>query len=465
MKFNRIISGALMAGAMVALSACQDDVPNIGPSLTEGEVTIVMDSTFTVGAESIADPVFDSRAASTMLGYINIPEYGELKSSYVAQLMCATELQIPDSIGVERVDSIKMVLTVARNGFTGDSLAPQQVKLYNLTRQLPADIKSNFDPAGYYDPRAAVATKNYTVLPAGANDTILQGTDDLQIRLSLPNQLAKDVYTAYKTNQALFAWPQTFTQTFPGIYVESSFGRGCIVNVKKTSFNVYYHYKALSYVLEDGVTKVKEINKADSVAPFAVMPEVLSSNNITYKPSESIKALAASGKPILITPGGYNVRIRIPMREVIRRFKEDKSNMTVLNSLELMLPASTIRNSYGLDKAPVLLLIRESDAEQFFKDCKIPDNNTSFYASYSSAKGGYLFNQMRSYMQHLLDSDRELNEKDEDFLLIPVEIETTEYYETAYVTKCSLYFNKPTMTQFDPSSFKLKLTYSKQYIP
>lgn len=465
MKFDRILSGILMAGTIVTLSACQDDVSPIGPSLTEGEVTIVMDSTFSITAESIDNPVFDSRAASTMLGYINIPEYGELKSSYVAQLMCATELQIPDSIGVERVDSIKMILTVARDGYTGDSLAPQQAKLYNLTRQLPSDIKSNFDPTGYYNPRAAVATKNYTVLPAGANDTILQSTDDLQIRLSLPNQLAKDVYTAYKTNQALFAWPQTFAQAFPGIYVESSFGRGCIVNVKKTSFNVYYHYKALSYVLEDGVTKVKEINKADSVTPFAVMPEVLSSNNISYKPAESIRELAASGKPILITPGGYNVRVRIPMREVIRRFKEDKSSMTVLNSLSLSLPASTIRNSYGLDKAPMLMLIRESDAEQFFKDCKVPDNKTSFYTSYSTSTGSYEFSQLRSYMQYLIDSDQDMTEKDEEFLLIPVDLATTEYYQQTYVTKCSLYFSKPTMTLFNMGGAKLKLTYSKQYIP
>lgn len=233
---------------LAILASCEDSTSPIGGSLVNGEVSITVDTLeMKLDASSIMEPEFDSRTQTKLLGRINVPEYGSLECSFVSQLMCATKMNIPDSITVNDIDSIRMVLTVPRGSLTGDSLAPQQLKVYRLTRQLPSDINSAFDPDGYYDPSSPLGVRSYTLSALSMNDSLFKKQESIRIPIMLPKKMAQDVFNAYKNNPGIFQWPQTFAQYFPGVYVEQNFGNGCIGVISSMKFFTYWHYMRQVY--------------------------------------------------------------------------------------------------------------------------------------------------------------------------------------------------------------------------
>lgn len=164
--------GALCLAAYLPLTSCKDDVSSIGGSLTSGEVTIVMDSIYTdIQAKPVLSESIDGRSLTKLVGRINVPEYGRLECAFVTQMMSATKMPVPDSITEQHVDSMRLVLSVPRGSLTGDSLAPQQLSVYRLTKQLPSGIQSDFDPSGYYDSSSPWAKRSYTLSVIARGDS------------------------------------------------------------------------------------------------------------------------------------------------------------------------------------------------------------------------------------------------------------------------------------------------------
>lgn len=470
MKIKSIYAAAAALFSLAAFSSCEDSTSPIGGSLVNGEVTIVVDTLeMKLDASSILEPNFDSRTQTKLLGRINVPEYGSLDCSFVSQLMCATKMNIPDSITVNDVDSMRMVLTVPRGSLTGDSLAPQQLKVYQLTKQLPSDINSTFDPKGYYNPSDPLGVKSYTLSALSMNDSLFKLQKSIQIPIMLPRKLAQDIFTAYRNNPETFQWPQTFAQYFPGVYVEQNFGNGCIGVISAMKFYTYWHYTKMVYQKKDDDSReyhyVPTIAR-DSVCLFSSQPEVLSANKITYNVSDYLKDLANSGKSIITTPGGYYVNVKFPAQEIIDKYDRDLYSVAVVSKLSFEIPAEAVENDYGLEAAPHLLMVKASERESFFRENKIPDGKTSFYAAYNSEKKCYTFAGMREYILDLINSGKPVDPADMDFSLVPVVVSTEEVpnysSSTTYVTRCAPYIGRPTVTQLDTDKAIICFSYSRQ---
>lgn len=470
MKIKSIYAAAAALFSLAAFSSCEDSTSPIGGSLVNGEVTIVVDTLeMKLDASSILEPNFDSRTQTKLLGRINVPEYGSLDCSFVSQLMCATKMNIPDSITVNDVDSMRMVLTVPRGSLTGDSLAPQQLKVYQLTKQLPSDINSTFDPKGYYNPSDPLGVKSYTLSALSMNDSLFKLQKSIQIPIMLPRKLAQDIFTAYRNNPETFQWPQTFAQYFPGVYVEQNFGNGCIGVISAMKFYTYWHYTKMVYQKKDddsGEYHYVPTIARDSVCLFSSQPEVLSANKITYNVSDYLKNLANSGKSIITTPGGYYVNVKFPAQEIIDKYDRDLYSVAVVSKLSFEIPAEAVENDYGLEAAPHLLMVKASERESFFRENKIPDGKTSFYAAYNSEKKCYTFAGMREYILDLINSGKPVDTADMDFSLVPVVVSTEEVpnysSSTTYVTRCAPYIGRPTVTQLDTDKAIICFSYSRQ---
>lgn len=470
MKFNKILI-ALGIVAAPLMVACEDDqVSEIGSSITTGEASITIDSTtYNLNAVAVVNDNYDARTGNLMFGNISVPEYGDLKTSFVSRMMCLTSLPLTDSIPASRVDSVKLRMIVSRDLTTGDSLLPQQVTVYRLTKQLPSGISNAFDPQGYYDQASKLGQKSFTTSSIG-NRIYVDGNKNpnyVAIDVDMPRQLGVDLFDRYKKDPSIFAWPQTFAQYFPGLFVESSFGKGCVANVAEVDLWTYFWHPATKKVINDKDTTVVAYNKVDSVCLLSATPEVLSSNNIKYTVAQSIKDDIAAGKIVITTPGGYYARITLPARQIIAEYNNQQHNLSIISALSMSIPASTISNDFNIGAAPYMLMIKTSEIDEFFRNNRIPDNKTSFYAEYDAYRGRYAFNSLRTYILNLIDKGTVDND-DVDFTLVPVNVsgETEPSYggSTYYITKCVPYMLKPTMTLVDTQNAQVVFTFSSQLI-
>lgn len=473
MKINKIYLCLTVAFATVSLffASCDDDMSGIGNSITSSEVHINVDSiAYRLNARTIEAPAFESRSAYMLVGSIRIPEYGALDCSYVTQFLPAENLNLPDSITNQDIDSVKMILTVPKAYVSGDTLSPQQLKVYSLDKPLPTDITSNFNPEGFYDPASPLAVKSYTLSGYTFNDSTFTSAKNVQIKADLPTSLGREIVKKYKEDPDLFVWPEKFAEYWPGVYITPSFGKGCISPVQNTSIFAYFPQTVMTTeTVEDGSTQVVYKQVADSVCLFTSAPEVISSVNINYTPSDNLKDMIAEGKSIITTPGGYTVQLEFPAVEILQEYWKEEYDLGVINNMIFSIPAKIATNSYGLGLPPALLMVKTTDADTFFSEGKLPDNKNSFTSLYSAEDGSYTFNSMRQYIVDLKNKGEDnITKEDVEFTLIPVTVSTEDYTDPStgnkvtVVTSVIPYIIMPTMAELDTENAVVVFTYSNQ---
>ncbi len=464
---NILVRGAVAAlVASCALSSCDDD-SQVGSSITKGEVSIEVDSLFTVVGRSVRPERYDSRSADLLIGRLKAEGYGELESYFAGRLMPATSLSIPDTIKEEAVTGMNLRFIFPSSAFTGDSMAPQQLSVYKLTRQLPDDIDNATDLDGFYDPSSPLGTKSYSATAIGTTNA---NKTKRSVTVPLGADYARSVVRQYRKDASVFQWPATFAKYFPGIVVRSTFGRGMVANMTNTEFIAYYERKVKKTVVENGVGVSRDTIVTDSATLFAISPEVLSANLITLKPSQNILEMVAAGQQVLMSPGGYNVEIDFPAQDIINRYNSDNFNIGVINTLTYTVPVSHIENSYGINPPPYLLMVKSAKMKEFFASNSIPeeDDDEVFWAKYDKEKKEYVFSSLRPYITALMRDGGEVKPEDMRFTLVPVNI-TTEQAGSSYnprtvVTACRYYIAHPTMCVLDIPASKVKFTYSRQVI-
>lgn len=457
----------------LSLLSCESDyIP--GDSLIRGDVSIEIDSTFVVTGKSVYHPQINSKSLTQLIGNISIPEYGSLNCSFVTQFMPAGSMNIPDSIPTKDIDSMRLRFRFTNASVTGDSLAPQQLKIYRLTQQLPSDIKNDFDPTGYYNPNEPLGIKSYTASHLGMSEEVYKGqfygetfnpTWERAIWVDLPNYFAKNVVSEYRNNPSTFQSPTSFANFFPGIFVKPTFGKGLIVDIVNTEVMTYYHYKRKVTVIENGMSVTKDSIVTDSATLFCVSPEIISSNNIKYTASENIKNKIDSGEALVVAPAGYNVEINFPAQDIIDKYWDTKFNMAVINNLTLSIPVDNIDNDHGLTPPPYLLMVKSSELDSFFANNRVPDGKTSFWASLDESTLRYDFTSMREYIINLMQKNEAIDKEDCTFTIVPVLVTTESqgtYETTMVVTKCTPFISRPVMGCLKLDKAKVKFTFSKQ---
>ncbi len=499
---------ALAAGGF--LLSCENETPTVGGQLANGEVKIALDSLIWDGSEqyifrgeektpykcqklsytTIFDDAVDTRSTTNLIGRISVPEYGDLNCSFVSRLLCTTSLAIPDSIKEEQIDSMKVVLTVPRGALTGDSLAPQQLRVFRLNKSLPNDIDNRFDPTGYYDPSKPLGSRTYTLSALGMSDSLYTTTQVLNIAIPLPRDMAIETVKAYRdpSKKSIFAWPQEFEKFFHGIYVEPSFGRGCIANIAFTDFVIYYNYKVTEAAKDTAGNAINTVaTKIGGAGVFTSSPIVLSSNNVVYRPSAYLQAKAAANEALVTTPGGYRINLKFPGKELVDIYQKSQTTLSVVSDLLFSIPVEEIENDYGLTPPPYLVMVKTSKLKDFLSSNALPDGKDSFYAAYSAMAKRYSFTSMRNYILGLIKDG--VKEEDLDFTIIPANIEFEKdessssssiydnywallyggYYNTSSSKntepiKCTPYILKPTMCRLKMDEARTIFSYSLQQL-
>ena len=458
----------------LAMQSCEESVSQAGSSLVEDEVEIVEDSSFEVKGMSDPNDAVRSRTILQLLGRLSAEGYGDFSSDIVCQYMPAANI---DTFNTEAsyIDSVKLLLTMYKGGFVGDSVVPMGVSVYKLTEQLPTELYSNFDPTGYYDASSPWASATYSALledsPYAGTDS--EGSQYKHIVVDLPKEFGEELFQLYLDSPETLASPQAFAQWFPGLYITTSFGSGRVTRISNNSIQVYYH--SVFPINDTENPRDTTINYVGSY--LGVTPEVYTNNNISYKMSPSLKSLADNGKSILVGPLGYDVEFKFPAKEIFDRYKSQAGELAIVNSLSFSIPASEIENDYGIAPPPYILMVKKSEKEKFFSALNVNDNVSSFYAAYNSTTGKYTFSSMLSYINNIIKKG-EVTAEDEEFVICPVNISyypssssSSSYYSYYYygystttntISSISPYVTEPVMVQLDFDEAEIDFTFTKQ---
>lgn len=439
-----------------------DESSTIGNSIAEDVIGIYIDSSFTItGATQRIDSV-QSRTVSQLIGRIDAKGYGKLASDVVTQFMAASNIDTTN-LKEENIDSLMLSMYVTKGEFIGDSVVPMGIEVFRLNKTLPSPIYSNLDPADYYSPSDKIGSTIYN-LAANTNGATSDGSTVISVKL--PISLAKYLYRSYIDNPESFNTPTSFAKVFPGIYIKNSFGSGRFARITRTLMTMHYHYDVKT---SDG----RDSTLYSTGNYFAVTPEIVTNNNITLDISPDITERVEKGEHIVLAPVGLEVNIKFPALKIIESFESGNNPVKVLNSVTFSVPAEYIPNATSISQPQYLLLVLKKDKDTFFAKNTLPDNITSFYATYNSSTGTYDFGEMRQYIKKLMSQTTPITEEDYTFTITPVsavfETQNTNYYSYYYGTTqqqtlsmLTPYVASPVMTRLLLDKAKIKLTYSRQ---
>ena len=410
-----------IAAVMVLLAVHSCTESRIGSSLTATRTEVVRDSSFKITGYTVENTALPARTLTQLLGVVHADNYGTLSADFVSKMMPAWPLDTVSIVSEDMIDSCAFVFRIPVGGYTGDSVVPMRTSVYRLTKPLPSSINSSFDPSGYYDSSAPLGSVSYTAT-AIFSDSLASALDNLQdtdpyreFSVKVDRSLAVDIYREFKRNPEIFRDPATFESYFPGIYVTTSFGSGRVVNIYDTEFETYYRY---DYEDEDTAYTINSVHSF-----MASTEEVLSNNNLNLEVGEAVKSMVANGDAIIQTPSAYEVRLTLPVQEILDRFSDDTEAQTVFNSVSLEIPAEELVSDRGIAPPEYLLLIPTSKKDEFLSKTNVPDNETSFYAQYDGQKDCYTFSEMRDYFIRLFqEQDGVAKEEDCEFTLTPIDV-------------------------------------------
>lgn len=456
-KTSLIIAGTI--SLLSWFSSC-DQVSQIGSSIVEDQITVTIDTSFQVTGHSCQIEKVQSRTVSQLFGRIDASGYGRLSSDVVTQFMPATPLDT-SNIRVENIDSMVLVMSVQKGEYMGDSIVPLGLDIYRLDRQLPSPIYSNFNPEEYYSTDGLMASVMYNISNNSTGKSNTDGRTDISVKL--PLDFAKSLYLRYLANPKDFASPSAFAQVFPGFYIKNSFGSGRLTRVTNTMMKLHYHYTSTNPDTGKDTVMVKVGNY------FAVTPEIISNNNVSFTMSPKIQDCLDKGENIVMAPVGLEVSMRFPAPEIIAKYNSTDNPVKVFNTLSFYIPAETIENDFGITPPTYLLLVLSKNKDTFFEENKLPDNVTSFYATYDTSNKIYNFGEMRQFIIDLMKKDN-ISEEDYTFSIVPVtalfESVPTSYTGTTsqVLTMVTPYMSAPVMCKLDLAKAFIRMAYSTQAV-
>lgn len=463
LKFKHTAGYALCAMTLVSGLVSCDEASEIGSSIVEDNVEVVIDSVFTITGSSQENNIRYARTSNQLLGTIDAEGYGSLSSDFVAQLMPANKM-VTDGVTAANIDSIKLRMFMSEGAYVGDSVAPLGLQVYKLKKQLPNTIAEFTTPADYYDPQALLATKTYNASVVGYSDSLADIFTSQAVRVvdvKLPLELGREFYNKYVSpgGKELFNDPEAFAQWFPGLYVKNSYGSGRIMTFYATRMYMYFSKQDK---IDDKDTTLYYVNSF-----LAVTPEVVNYNNIQQRLSPELSKIAATS-PIVVAPSpqGYDVNVTVPVRDIVAKYKSQAGKYNVINAMTFKVAAEEITNDYGIEPPSYLLLIKKDKRDEFFAKAELTDNKTSFYAAYNRTTKSYTFSSMRQYVLDMIEKDSTtgLEDSDGEFILMPVTLVTETSGSQVSVLAIVPYTETPVMAKFNWDDSKIKVVYSKQTI-
>lgn len=433
--------------------ACDDDLNSIGFDIQPPSDSIsVANDTLAINARTISmrDSIY-ARTINGTLGMYEDPIFGTIKSDYLCQFY------FPDSANIRKdiigIDSVRFIVDYL--SFAGDSLAPMGLSVYGVNKPLVEDYYTNINPADYSNMEEVLAQEAFTV--SGSKIVSTSGSiKERQVSAKLDNSFGENLFKAYYNGTIKNS--ETFNQYFPGAYVTTNFGSGCLLSDIQTLINVYYSYEDIRKN-HDGTQDSTVVVK--TVFTLTVTNEVIQLNHIKNGNPASLFT-EGTGATYLKTPAGVFTELDIPIKEISDNMATKSLNNVL--SAQLTLKGYTEKetdSAFDLTRPSNILLIDKDSIHNFFRKRQQPDNITSFSVSRNTSYNTYEFTNLSTLINHYKDKNIDIAK----FAVVPVTVErntstgaVTKVYNNMQPSTAILRSNKKDASVKD---MQMTLVYSK----
>lgn len=433
---------AVIALFIVAITSCSDSTDRIGNTLTTpADKFDVTTDTFVVSTRSIkADSVL-SRSVYSYIGRLKDPETGTyITSDFMTQFhilekqaskIFPDKQTIANQSGKFEPICDSCFVRVVVNSYQGDSLAAMHLTMRELIKPIEESgtYYTNFDPEakGYLrtDNNAIRQDAVYSMVDLTESDSLrniynIRGYyENFEIRLNDPyTSRDGELYNNYGTYimQQYYAHPEYFknSQAFtrnvcPGFYFQIRDGLGVMTEVAYVQVLVYYHYEIgdLTYV---------------EYASFNSSEEVLQTTHISNNKEGIDKLVADNECTYLKTPAGIYTEVTLPVEQIKLNHEND-----TITSARIVFHRMNDKSRWSdiiLEEPTSVLMVTADSLYTFFEENKVPNNKTSYLATFNTTYKTYTFNNLSTLINYMWDRRYETPNWNK-VVLIPVQVETS----------------------------------------
>lgn len=404
---------------VLAFISCSDELSKIGFSIQPDadKLDITPDTIFL--NNRIETYKVDSMYALTntaLLGNLTDKTYGETTCDFMAQIYCNDNFKVPAN-EIYHDSILYSTITLLYQDYIGNENEPMQASVYQLNSQLNKEINSNTPPSKYCNKSILLGRKSYI---AQKKYTSSSGASD-SVQIKLNDSFTKTFYDKLKNHSEIFASNDAFKQFFPGIYVTNNSGSGSILKAHNIALNLYYIHSETSMVWDTAKSKtdsVKVTTLSKQNLSFQVTPVTYLVNHYTHNqlpipgPTDQFTYIKS--------PAGLFNRIKIPMSILASKVGKNK-----LNGAKLVINTERPNPDNTLFSPPsAMMLIKESELDNFFRTKAVIDSKKHAYAQYNSSTFQYTFSNISQILSEYLNSDGSVKTGSEEvsFALVPVSL-------------------------------------------
>ena len=438
----RKIIMALIAIIVVAISSCTESTDLMGNSLTSNinkyEVTT---DTFDVSTESIKVDSVLSRSVYSYIGRLKDPETGSyIVSDYMTQFHIlenqASEMfpdmeSIIEEGGTFAPVADSCFVRIVVNSYQGDSLAAMKLSLRELSKPVEESgtYYTNFDPVkkGYVrtDGNAIHQDAVYSMTDLTTNDSLrnVYNQKGYYETVDIPlneeyydkegnsyNNYGTYIMSKYYAHPEYFKNSKTFIRNVcPGFFLQCIDGLGVMTEVAYTQIVIYYHYTL------DNVTYVEYQN-------INASEEVLQTTHITNDQSRIDKLIADEECTYLKTPAGIYTEVTLPVEAI--KYGHEKDSITSARIVFNRMHDTSNFSEIILEEPTQLLMVERDSLKTFFETNSVPNNKTSYLATFNTTQKTYTYNNISTLVNHMW-SRRNTTADWNKVVLIPVQVETS----------------------------------------
>ena len=403
---RRKIIAACMLAACIGMISCDDTTNTIGDSLIDnGDKLYITADTFSVASETMVAGRVIARSSTGCLGRMVDPEtMTTVTGNLMSQFHVLSNYELPAKDSIMSRDANNEIIAdscdirLYYSTYYGDSLSQMKMTAYELSTPVKEgeSYYSDFDPEaqGYIRPAAqgGIAEKrSFTLTDYTEADSIRNRRNynrNIIVRLNKQYKDKKGVtYNNYGTyllrkyqqDPSAFRNPYRFLHEIcPGFYFKVDGGSGSMAHIQLAQLNIYFKNK------QNG--KVSEIS-----TNFVSTEEVLQLTNFSNDNTKLQQLANESGHTYLKTPAGLFTKLTLPMSDIMAGHTSDSIN-TAKVVLHRINNSSISDYQFGIPHNVVM--VPADSLQSFFANNRLPDNKTSFMATYNSKTNAYEFNNI-----------------------------------------------------------------------